>query len=89
MTSHAPRARYAARLILPPVATAVAFPHAVSAVVDVDSFAGVTELMVVGAAAAAMVAMRAYPATGEPDVHDRQLDLIAGLPLLVSRVVSC
>lgn len=42
--------------------------------------------MAVCLAAAVIVAVRAAPAPGEPDVHDRQLDVILAAPLLAAAV---
>lgn len=77
-------ASLALRLLLAPVATAVAFPDTVSAMGQVDGLAGFVALGLVVAAAVIMVATRVRPAVGEPEVHDRQLDLIAGLLLVAA-----
>jgi hypothetical protein len=62
----------------------VAFSDTVRALVRVDSLPGVIHLAVVAAVAVTMVATRVHPSVGEPDVHDRELDLIAGVLLLAA-----
>lgn len=76
-------AGYLLRLALPGLLTVVAFPGvALRAVAAARSGAGLASALAVGTAGLVLVAARSAPAPGEPDVHDRQLDVILAVPLL-------
>lgn len=77
--------RYSLRLALPPVATLVVYPNLVL------SFGALG----LGSLSLALLAMAAWsalwvrssaPRPGEPDVHDRQVDIILGIPVLAVAV---
>jgi hypothetical protein len=74
---------YLLRLALPALLTLIAFPSfALHRTDDAISISGVVSLAVVCAAGLALVVTRAAPAADEPDLHDRQVDVILALPLL-------
>jgi putative flippase GtrA len=77
--------RYLLRLVLPPLVTLVAFPAA--AVHLALAMTTVTAMVTSAAAISAgmvLAAVRSAPDPSEPDVHDRQLDVILALPLLAA-----
>lgn len=76
------------RLVLPVVAALVAFPGAAVSSWQVLRGGGAAAfgLLAVCLAAPVIVALRAAPTAGEPDVHDRQLDVILAAPLLAAAV---
>jgi dolichol-phosphate mannosyltransferase len=76
-------ARYLLRLTSPALLAVVAFPDVVLRAVAAGlSGSGLGSAAAAGTAGFALVAARAGPAPGEPDVHDRQLDVILAVPLL-------
>jgi putative flippase GtrA len=76
--------RYLLRLVLPPVITLVAFPGAAThlALAMTGLSAAVSAVAIV--AGGVLVAVRSAHDPSEPDVHDRQLDVILALPLLAA-----
>jgi len=79
--------RYLVRLALPLLVTMAAFPvvvgHLVRAAASLPVAATTSAVLL---SAAALVATRSSPDPQEPDVHDRQLDVILALPLLAGAV---
>lgn len=75
-------------VMLPVMATLVAFPAAAVMSWQLLRYGGLAGVgfVAVCLAAAVIVALRAAPAAGEPDVHDRQLDVILAAPLLASSI---
>jgi Glycosyl transferase family 2 len=72
------------RLCLPPVLAVAAFPNLVRSAPDLLQHRwGVGTLLVIGSAAALAVG-GIRPRAGEPEVHDRQLDLILAAPALAA-----
>jgi putative flippase GtrA len=76
------------RVVLPVAATLVAFPAAAVLSWQLLSTGGLAGagFVAVCLAGVVIVALRAAPAAGEPDVHDRQLDVILAAPLLAAAV---
>jgi putative flippase GtrA len=79
--------RYLVRLALPLLVTMAAFPvvvgHLVRAAASLPVAATTSAVLL---SAAALVATRSSPNPQEPDVHDRQLDVILAVPLLAGAV---
>jgi putative flippase GtrA len=79
--------RYLVRLALPLLVTMAAFPvvvgHLVHAAASLPVAATTSAVLL---SAAALAATRSSPDPQEPDVHDRQLDVILALPLLAGAV---
>jgi len=79
--------RYLVRLALPLLVTMAAFPvvvgHLVRAAASLPVAATTSAVLL---SAAALVATRSSPDPQEPDVHDRQLDVILAVPLLAGAV---
>jgi dolichol-phosphate mannosyltransferase len=75
-----------ARMLIALAATAVAFPDMARALSRVHGPVSTALLALVVAAAVALGVARTRPTPGDPDVHDRQLDVIAGLPVLGATV---
>jgi len=77
--------RYLVRLALPLLVTLAAFPvvvgHLVRAAASLPVAATTSAVLL---SAAALVATRSAPDPQEPDVHDRQLDVILAVPLLAA-----
>jgi hypothetical protein len=81
----APRlTRQVIQLSIPVAATLVAFPALAVRIWRLLSDGGMPAaiLLVVTACAIAAIALRVAPARGEPDVHDRQLDVILAVPFV-------
>jgi hypothetical protein len=77
------RWQYTLRLVLPVVVTLVAFPGAVVGLVG--NGIGGSALATAGVVlltGAVLLTAYAAPGPGEPEVHDRQLDVILAVPLL-------
>jgi len=79
--------RYLVRLALPLLVTMAAFPvvvgHLVRAAASLPVAATTSAVLL---SAGALVATRSSPDPQEPDVHDRQLDVILAVPLLAGAV---
>ncbi len=84
------RRSYLFRLVLLIAATLVAVPASAVQSWAVLQGGGIAaaELVVVVVAALVMVALRTSPSAGDPDVHDRQLDVIMAVPILAAAVWS-
>ena len=76
--------RQALRLSIPVAITLVAFPALPVRMWHLLSDGGLPTaiLLIVTACAIAGIALRMAPAPGEPDVHDRQLDVILAVPFV-------
>lgn len=74
-------ARYLLRIALPPAATLAAYPRIVSTLGG-DGPLGVARSSALLALWLGLWAAAGAPRPGEPDVHDRQVDVILALPLL-------
>lgn len=73
--------RYALRLAFPPLITLAVFPGVIMTLSDVGP-TGVAWAVVLLCSWSVLWVGVAASRPGEPDVHDRQLDVILGLPLL-------
>ena len=81
------RGLYVGRLALPVLLTVLAFPDSVSNVLRSPSGSMPRlDVVAIGAAAILIVAARSTPRPNEPDVHDRQLDVVLALPFLAGSV---
>lgn len=78
-------ARYSTRLAIVPLATMAAYPG-LMATLDVGGVTGAVGAGALLVGWCALWATSAGPRPGDPDVHDRQVDVILALPLLAAAV---
>lgn len=74
---------YTLRVVLPPLVTLAAFPGALASLTG-SGVLGASQAVALLAGWAALWIVSGIPRPGEPDVHDRQLDVILGVPLLAA-----
>ncbi len=75
--------RYTLRVALPPLVTLAVFPGALASLTG-NGVLGAPLAVALLAGWAALWIVSGIPRPGEPDVHDRQLDVILGVPLLAA-----